>query len=257
MKTIRLNSNRIAALSLINMLVVLHGFTVSAATVRVWQDSPNPAPPYTNWATAAHAIQEAVDAAAPGDDIVVTNGVYATGGRAVHGLMTNRVVVDKPVTVRSVNGPAVTLIQGYQVPEAWHGLGDGAIRCVYLTSGAVLSGFTLTNGATRFSGDTSRECSGGGVWCASTNALVTNCTLMGNFASSDGGGAYSGTLHNCAFTNNAARYGGGASSSTLNNCTLTGNSVKGDDATGGGASESTLNNCVLTGNSAPNGGGAD
>ena len=54
-----------------------------AATRYVWQGSPSPAPPYTNWATAAHVIQDAVDAAQTGDKIVVTNGVYATGGRAV------------------------------------------------------------------------------------------------------------------------------------------------------------------------------
>src|SRR5438034_4649749 len=88
-----------------------------AATRYVDLNGPSPTPPYLSWATAATNIQDAVDAAAPGDQIVVTNGTYATGGRAVYGTMTNRVAVDKPLTLRSVNGAQFTIIQGYRVPD--------------------------------------------------------------------------------------------------------------------------------------------
>ena len=46
-------------------------------------EQSHPAPPYTNWTTAAHVIQDAVDAAQTGDTVLVAGGVYATGGRAV------------------------------------------------------------------------------------------------------------------------------------------------------------------------------
>jgi hypothetical protein len=216
-------------------------------------NSASPMPPYTNWVTAATNIQDAVDAAAAGDEVVVTNGTYASGGRAVDGTLTNRVAVDKPLTLRSVNGPGVTVIQGRQVPGTTNG--DGAIRCVYLTSGASLCGFTLTNGATRMAGDYDREQTGGGVWCLSTSAVLSNCVLSGNSAYNNSGGASLGTLINCTLVRNSAlasgSYGGGVSGGTLNNCTLSGNTAQ----SGGGASGGTLNTCTLTGNSARSSGG--
>jgi len=77
----------------------------SSGVVRyVAADSVNPASPYTNWATAAIAIQDAVDVAEDGDQILVTNGLYATGGRAFgFSHLTNRVTLDKRLTLQSVN----------------------------------------------------------------------------------------------------------------------------------------------------------
>ena len=77
------------------------------------------------------------------DDVVwVTNGLYCTGGRAAAGvgMTTNRVWVQLPLTVRSVNGPEVTIIEGKvdttSLPRR------EAVRGVLLAANAVLSGFT-------------------------------------------------------------------------------------------------------------------
>jgi hypothetical protein len=222
----------------------------ASATVRyVNVNNSSPASPYTSWATAATNIQDGIDAANPGDQVLVTNGVYKTGGQVSGDGTTNRVVVANPVALQSVNGSAVTVINGAKT-----------MRCVYLTDGAMMSGFTLTNG---------NAGNGGGLYCTTTNALISNCTLINNTASS-GGGAYSGTLTNCTLSGNKCSItggnGGGATASILVNCTLIGN-VTGRQypnstgaSWGGGASGCTLNGCVLSGNSAygagSHGGGA-
>jgi hypothetical protein len=213
-----------------------------------------PVSPFTNWTTAATNIQDAIDVANTGDFIVVSNGTYNTGGRAVYGVATNRVTIDKAVTVQSVNGAASTILVGaYTAPTH----GGPNIRCAYLTIGAVLSGFTLTNGGTPFVlGDLAREASGGGVWCEDSSAIVSNCVIAGNIASQNGGGAYQGTLFNCILTNNSANRGGGACSNVLVNCTLIKNSAMFQNLdSGGGAIYCTLSNCLLVANKCNGGGG--
>src|SRR5262249_11554111 len=154
-------------------------------------------PPYSSWATAATNIQDAVDAATPGGTVLVSNGVYEVGARSVYG-MSNRIAVIKVLTVKSHNGPAVTSIKGSG--PIW----PAGVRCVYLTNGALLAGFALTNGATQTSGNVSNQLSGGAIWCESPAATVSNCVLAGNSAAADGGGIYSGTLTDCVLVNNFA-----------------------------------------------------
>jgi hypothetical protein len=213
------------------------GFT----THYVAANTVNPVAPYTSWSTAAAQIQEAIDVAAPGDEIVVSNGVYATGGRAVYGTMTNRVVINKPLFVHSLNGPQFTIVEGRQSPGITNG--PDAIRCVYLSDGASLSGFTLRGGATHNAGATYLEQSGGGIWCTSLSVAVSNCVLAGNSANYSGGGSLYGTFQNCAFFGNrAGEFGGGAyNPGAMNNCTVVGNAAKDDGGVGAG----TLNNCIV------------
>lgn len=204
--------------------------------------------PFTSWAAAATNIQAAIDGAAIGaGGVLVSNGVYDVGTTAVRDTAPYRVAVRKPIAVRSLNGPEVTVIVGAPTLSE-------SIRCVYLTNGASLSGFTLTQGRAwdsfRFPPAPTDWRNGGGVWCESTHAVVANCVLIGNAAQRSGGGAWGGTLINCFLHGNSALSGGGAYESVLIHCTLSENTAS---VRGGGVDHGWLSNCLVQANSAPTG----
>jgi hypothetical protein len=139
MTTSRIERFASAALVAAGMLFSV-SFTATSGTLYVDLSNPAPAAPYTNWITAATNMQDAIDVASAGDTVLVTNGVYATGGKVMSGDLTIRIALDKPVAVQSVNGPSVTTIQGAYSFSG--GFGPQAVRCAWLTNGASLAGFT-------------------------------------------------------------------------------------------------------------------
>lgn len=253
-----------AALPLALLFQISAALPLPSATLHVWTNSPSDGPG-TNWASAFHTIQAAVDASFDGDTVLVTNGYYDTGGALTPGYgLSNRVCVTNAIVLQSVNGPEETLIVGAPDP-ATGGLGSSAVRCVYLRGGAVCSGFLMTNGHTwataaqPVSHDADR---GGGGAFIDTGGIVTNCTLIGNKSAWSGGGAFvsagaemsgcklirngigggslpsykgggifcdaGGKAGDCLVISNVAMSGGGAFClGTMERCTIRGNSTQG------------------------------
>ena len=114
------NSLRLTVITLL-----LAGSNLSAATLYVSAASLNPTPPYTNWATAATNLQDAVDRSHASDTVLVADGVYNAGFQFTDQGFSE-VAVSNAVALRSVNGAPSTVIDG-----------GGNNRCVYTARGLV------------------------------------------------------------------------------------------------------------------------
>src|SRR6266851_50390 len=106
-------------------------------------------------------IQAAINAAANGDTVLVSNGTYKES------INFN----GKAITVTSVNGPKVTTIDG-----------GGTNTVVFFQTnegaGSVLNGFTITGGVAGFQSPNSGE--GGGIFITNSSPTVTNNVITGN-----------------------------------------------------------------------------
>ncbi len=165
--------------------------------------------PYTNWAGAASTVQRAVDAALPGDRVLVDDGTYDLGSRARPGDgLQNRLVLTNAVTVQSVGGPAVAVMAGADDGGA---PGPNAVRGVLLGGEARLVGFTILGGHTRLDGSEADR-RGGGVYLDG-GGVLSNCVVTGGAAADAGGGVYvrgGGRVDRCEITGNLAASGAGA-----------------------------------------------
>jgi len=207
-----------------------------AATNYVWQSSPTPAPPYSSWATAAHTIQAAVDAANSNNTVLVTNGFYDSGIGIVFGSSSNRVAITKPLLLKSVNGADETIIAG-----------SYNIRTLFITAGVEVEGFKVTNGFLNTSFFDTEHDSGGNIMCWSGGvvktsiiisgyallyggnvfcyygSLIDDCIISYGYANNIGGGVYCKYdcgVRNSVINNNYGGEGGGVYcySSVVENC---------------------------------------
>ena len=189
-------------------------------------------------------IQQAINAAEDGDEVVVAEGTY----------LESVIFWAKAITVRSTDPEDPDIVASTIIHAD---LGRAVEFAPEAGSDTILTGFTITDGHDYY---------GGGVYMWNTSPTIANCIFTANSAIYDGGAIYIGTdsspkVANCTFTNNVADNSGGAmriksGSPTINACTFYNNSAMG----GGGAVSSrdnhnvTMINCLFTENSAEAGG---
>jgi len=256
------------------VMLWLGALSVGAATYYVATNGNHTT--YTDWASAATNIQAAVTSTTinANDIVLVSNGVYT----ASVGPIVN--VTNATITLKSVNGPDVTIIDGGSVTQ-----------CVWLSTNSTLDGFTVRNGKVaaygggiRLANGTVTNCliynnlgnsSGGGIGIFNAYGYIFNCMIYSNTSKSYGGGMYAATwtqsghndsmIKNCVFFGNKceAGSGGGLNSAsaylTIRNCLFYRNDSYGS---GGGASvsandgyDANFENCMITANTASNTGG--
>ena len=146
--------------------------------------------------------------AAPGD--YAEEGMYNekdAGPGDGEAVIQSRVVVPKGVALVSDEGADATHIVGASASEEYDvqlGLGSNAVRCVFLSDGARLKGFTLRNGRTN-SNSKMEDCAfGGGVLgVGSVLSFVEDCVIS-NCMAMYGGAGYAANFKRCRFFHNRA-----------------------------------------------------
>ena len=215
----------------------------SFATTRyVNVSNATPAAPYTNWAMASTNLQLAIDAAASGDEIQVSPGVYRT---------TNwvRIPAEKRLTLRSTVSRAAVMDAQHQ-----------SIALIISGTNSLVEGFTVRNalsdsyggGIAIYSASTVRDClvvsnqasGGAGIYINNNTSVVESCTIQHNLATVFGGGVLfynhaTGLVNNCIIVDNVASNDGGGVycqyAGTVSNCYITRNRASsGSSGCGGG-----------------------
>ena len=191
-------------------------------------------------------VQAAVDAAEPGDEILVATGIYT--GISFHNPISSVVYISKTVTIQ--DGYTITnWTMPYPItqPTTLHAQGHGRVVCIVSNANPTIEGLHITGGD-------AEDGNGGGVF-AEGDVIFRNNLVFCNKAG-NGGGMYLGgdlQLSGNTIVSNAAKLGGGL---YFNDSTaiLDGNIITGNVATNGGAgvvlskSDAVFTNTVITDN---------
>ena len=173
-------------------------------------NADNPIAPYETEATAAASPADALAVAQTGSVVILHRGHY---------LLTNSILIDKPIVLRGVGQPHEVILDA-----------QSNMTCITVTApGVMIHGMTLQNGYS--------PTDGGGLWVGQ-DAILQNLIIQNCRADGRGGGLYmmsTGLVRHCRFMENEAGETGGGmhagSGSRLEDCTFLQNRA---DSHGGG-----------------------
>ena len=168
-------------------------------------------------------IQAGIDAANPGDSVVIRNGVYSGTGN--HDI--------------DFRGKAIVVSSESGLPESCVvdclGMGRGFTFESGEGPNSILEGITVRNG------DVGSQGAGGNLYCSNSSPTIRNCNFEDGYADK-GGGAY------CQY-----------SSAIFTDCQFISNHANDDEGSGGGVrtkdSEVSLTRCLFANNIADGTGG--